>query len=470
MRTTSLKLAAFLIASVLALSAIAGAAETEQDETPQPDPRALALAAAADAFAAEATANPPAGVTKGEAAFIVGSFYNMGAGLDPDQDKAYEYLILALDEGMAEAAVSLGAMHLPGNPMASAIVPDPEKALEYYKLAADAGIVDAMRVLGLLYLDGQQGVWEDRDEGLKYLRMAAERGDEYALFRLEPFILEAAEREKGQPGSAKGFPVSRDGVANRELVEENRARVKRLADKTAILFAERENRILAAAGRSPDIAESRRRQERLLNNLIDDEAMKLVEEQTDGKTKAEYAFSVGAMYMLGLMGGVDLDRAEKYLLIASDNGLPEAWHALGRVYGGGDTSSYVLKENLAKALAFYTRAADAGVPEAIVAMILIYSGNMEGVRPDSEKARRYILEGAKIGNENALAWLAELLEGLDEAEKAEQGLPDSIEAVIDEDRMAASETRMREINLFMARTERDLEPRVVGRMREDGID
>lgn len=469
MHTPALKRAVVLFAAFLALSVSVRSAEAEADETPQPDARALALMAAADAYAEEVTANPPEGVTKGEAAFIIGNFYGMGAGLDADQNKAYAYLTRALDEGVMEAAVSLGAMHLPGNPAASDIVPDPEKAVELYKRAADAGIADAMRVLGRLYLDGQQGVWEERDEGLKYLLMAAKYGDEYSLFRLEPFILEAAAKEKENPGSAGGFPTSKDGLVEQKLVAENRARVKQLAEKTSVLFAERERRILAAAGRAPAIAEAQRRQEKELADLIDGEAMRLVDEQANPNVKAEYAFSLGAMYMLGMMGRADLDRAEKYLLIASDNGLPEAWHALGRVYGGGNTSEYVLKENLSKALAYYTRAADAGVPEAIVAMILIYSGNMDGVRADAEKARKYILEGARLGNENALAWLAEMLEGMDKAEKTRLGLPDTIDAVIDEKLMKESEARMREIDTFMARTERDLEPRVVKKMREMGF-
>ena len=110
------------------------------------------------------------------AMYQVGICYEFGAGVSEDLEKAMEWYTEAADGGDTFAMERLGIIYRTG----SAELPaDPETSFEWFMSAALEGMLGAMRQVGLDYLEGF-GVKKDREEGMKWLRLAASSGDEEA--------------------------------------------------------------------------------------------------------------------------------------------------------------------------------------------------------------------------------------------------------------------------------------------------
>ena len=88
----------------------------------------------------------------------------------------------ALDErNFAEAAFNLGILHEDG----LGVPRDIQRALAYYRRGAEGGSPKASYRLGILYWLGAPGVAIDREQGRRYLGLAAAAGDSEARQRLQ---------------------------------------------------------------------------------------------------------------------------------------------------------------------------------------------------------------------------------------------------------------------------------------------
>lgn len=73
--------------------------------------------------------------------------------------------------------------------------PNPRKTFKWISRAAEQGLAEARTILGILYYEGQ-GVRQNREEGLRLLREAAEQGEVYAQINLG-LILPVSETSEG---------------------------------------------------------------------------------------------------------------------------------------------------------------------------------------------------------------------------------------------------------------------------------
>lgn len=59
------------------------------------------------------------------------------------------------------------------------------ETLRFYRLATDAGHLGALKTIGYYCEYGIGGVKEDKNEAIKWYRLVAEQGNEYAIERLK---------------------------------------------------------------------------------------------------------------------------------------------------------------------------------------------------------------------------------------------------------------------------------------------
>lgn len=99
-------------------------------------------------------------------------FYDHGIGVETDQRKAAEYYEKALPSGMGYAHFRLAELMMRGvyGP------PDYGRILKHLHAAWNAGETQAAAQIGGLYESGL-GVPQDKQEAIRYLRLAAEKGD-----------------------------------------------------------------------------------------------------------------------------------------------------------------------------------------------------------------------------------------------------------------------------------------------------
>ena len=95
------------------------------------------------------------------------------------KEKAAEDLLLAADQGDADAQYNLGLMYYNGD----GVTQDDAEALKWYRLAADQGDATAQSNLGSMYANGD-GVTQDDAEALKWYRKAADQGNAWAQYSL----------------------------------------------------------------------------------------------------------------------------------------------------------------------------------------------------------------------------------------------------------------------------------------------
>ena len=98
-----------------------------------------------------------------------------GRGMKENEPAAMDLWEKSAAQGNAEAMFQLGKAYTFGAQIAKNIAdPDVEAAKWYYK-AASAGHAEAQFSLGLMFLVGK-GVVEDRAEALRWIRLAADKG------------------------------------------------------------------------------------------------------------------------------------------------------------------------------------------------------------------------------------------------------------------------------------------------------
>ena len=99
--------------------------------------------------------------------------------------KAAQYLILASDEGSAEAQFELAKLYETGLGVEQNI----DRALELYELSASADFPDALNDLGFLYFQGGTGgIIRDQRKALEYFKRAADLNQPQAMFNYAALI------------------------------------------------------------------------------------------------------------------------------------------------------------------------------------------------------------------------------------------------------------------------------------------
>lgn len=155
---------------------------------------------------------------------LLGTFYEMGCGVEQSYEQAIRYYKLAAENGVELAYLSIGAFYQAG----IAVPKDDKKAVEYFQYGANAGNMYCLNALGMCYKNGTgvvqdykkafelfldaayagnfagelntglaydegQGVQEDKAEAKKWFTLAAEHGSSKAMVALGFYI------EKGIP-------------------------------------------------------------------------------------------------------------------------------------------------------------------------------------------------------------------------------------------------------------------------------
>ncbi len=90
-------------------------------------------------------------------------------GFEKDTAQGLALLQKAANKGDANASMFLGHLYAKGADVAQSL----PKAMEWYQQAATAGNAHAQYIIGLAYLDGTQGLPENYESAVKWLKLAA---------------------------------------------------------------------------------------------------------------------------------------------------------------------------------------------------------------------------------------------------------------------------------------------------------
>lgn len=116
------------------------------------------------------------------AAYQLSVCYLEGQGVGKDPAAGWNWLSLAAERGNPVAQTSLGSMYFQG--VTPEGVKDPAEGLKWMRKAAETGNARSQSTLGIMYYKGM-GVDVDKQEGTKWLKMAAMQEDSAALDFLE---------------------------------------------------------------------------------------------------------------------------------------------------------------------------------------------------------------------------------------------------------------------------------------------
>jgi TPR repeat protein len=108
------------------------------------------------------------------AQYNLGEMYAKGDGVPQDKVKAARWFLKAAEQGHAGAQTNLGWIYVNGG----GVVPkDSAEAMRWFRKAAAQGYAGGLYSVGTMYHLGE-GMLNDNVEGLKWIRMAAETGDD----------------------------------------------------------------------------------------------------------------------------------------------------------------------------------------------------------------------------------------------------------------------------------------------------
>ncbi len=341
--------------------------------------------------------------------------YAYGFGIEKNADKCVEYLQRGIDAESPFCYFLASKLMEKGE----ILIKDLEKSFRFMKIAADKGFQNALLPLANKYFDGI-GTQKNRQEGMRYLKNAAENGNEEAKKRLKELEMEYI-----------GF------------TEDERRSLELLLKPDHLTFyaneAERKHLDKAKAGNT--LAQCYLG----LAYFAGDGAPKNYTKAIEWFRKAAEAGNgigqhyLGEMYLYGQGVPVNYSEAAKWLLKASQNGIKSCCYELGYMYlngkgvpkdyqkafnnfliasENGDNMAtanlgsfylhgYYVKKDYHKAFRLFNRAALAGEHQGYYMMGKIYE-NGYGVRRNKEKAAQLYTIAAKMGNVTAKSKASEL--------------------------------------------------------------
>lgn len=143
----------------------------------------------------------------------LGDMYYWGLYIKEDRDKAFSLYKESIDEGNINLYYKLGKLYEDEGNI--------EEALSNYNKGHENGDINSTQRLGVIYLNGE-GVKEDREKGLEYIKKAVQFGNSNSLFILGVALLNK-DREKGEKylieayrkGSYQAASIlAREGIKN----------------------------------------------------------------------------------------------------------------------------------------------------------------------------------------------------------------------------------------------------------------
>ncbi|MDE3272083.1 tetratricopeptide repeat protein [Pseudoalteromonas sp. G4] len=218
----------------------------------------------------------------GEASFILATLYAKGQGVVKNKRKALEFLILADEQGHAEASFNLALAYELGKVVGVDVEKSKRLAFEHYLKAARNGSLNAKRKIANRYSDDTSLVYEP-EKAVEWLSQAVELGDEKAKLELGALYL-------------KGEGVKRNQSQGLSLIKES---ADSGYDKAQFIYA------TLIFKNNPDEAVS------YYQNAA---------EQGNGFA----AHNLSSLYFNGEYFSQDKTKAHEYAEIAIKNGVPQA--------------------------------------------------------------------------------------------------------------------------------------------------
>ena len=287
-----------------------------------------------------------------------------GQGVDPDAFLGESWIRRAALAGDAQAEAALGALY----GQAGNLPPNFAEAMLWFGRAAASGHNGAARALARLHLQGE-GVGSDPRAAMRVLRKAAENGDQSAREELAGIVLANA-------GTAEAAS-SEDCRSILNWFQELAARGDPAAAYNVGLCCS------AGVGMEAD----------------DTAALAWFRIAADRLPMAQY--SCGRMLAEGRGAVQDLPAARRFLLNASDHGLPEAAALAGEMLLNGRGGP----ADAAVARLLFQQAADAGHLGALYGLGVMALGLYDEPE-DLQAAETFLRRAADLGHPGALATLS----------------------------------------------------------------
>lgn len=279
----------------------------------------------------------------------VGQCYLYGKGVEQNIEEAIKWMEKAANSGDMESCANLGSLYLTGGGGAE-IKPDHKKAAIYIRQAAEAGHVGSCRSIGLMYLQGD-GVPQNVELGRHWLEKAIAQNDADAKYIMGYKLLSGGEADK-----KRAVELLEDAVAQGntdaacmlgyayyegDVVPQDKERAARLLEVAANPWNMDAVRILGAMyyggeGVPQDIQRGMIyimcaayagdiRSQRNMGAIAYEagkyaEAREWLQKAAEGGDATSMLF-LGQMYLEGLGGSCDPQKARKYLESAAAEGI-----------------------------------------------------------------------------------------------------------------------------------------------------
>ena len=131
-----------------------------------------------------------------EAQYKYGSMYEHGKGVPRSKEEAFKWYRRAAEQGHVQAQSILAVLYELGD----GVRQDKEEAIKWLRRAAEQGDAESQYFLGAKYYHGAVGVPQDYAQAMKWFGLAAEQGDDELLSMLSCFLLYQAEYEDSEEG------------------------------------------------------------------------------------------------------------------------------------------------------------------------------------------------------------------------------------------------------------------------------
>ncbi len=316
----------------------------------------------------------------------VGVLYLYGIGVEKDIEQAKYWLKKAADLGDEKAEQILSQISR-GNDAEE--VSEEQKTLETVRKAAEQGSVQAMKMLANYYIN-RPGGREDLYEAHKWLKKAAELGDEEAKKDCEhleaAFNGETISFEEAMSDAESGNPK-----AQRILAEYYATGHKTKRDFVKALYWMRK---VASSG-DPQVTEMA---QDFVNRFENIEEIERKAEQDDPEALADLSEKY-----LGLGNAITY---EKETMIAEGVRLAERAASLGdakayQILGYCCENGIGMEQNYEQAFVNYSRAADKGFASGELSLATLYLLG-KGTNPDPDAAIMWLERAEKHGDPEAL--------------------------------------------------------------------
>ncbi len=377
---------------------------------------------------AESVSDPAA---KGTAYFHLGKMLQQGFGVQPDSCKSIEFYRQAMALGEVRAFINCGA-HFDG-PDASeedlkiardlfykaaeqgegmgliriaerVTKPDEAARYELYLKAADIGTAFGMYRVATSHLFGRASQAKNIELGVQWLTLAADRGQDYAAWRVSMAYREGVGCEPDplvahrycEQAAHAGFPEAQGQLGLNYWYGVGAQQDYDLAFKWINLCA--------LQGEARGIY--------LLASLYEmgygcelnlDEAFRLYK-QAHEKGDLDATYELGEFYLFGLSVAKDIAQAAVWYRLGAAKGHAKCMVRLGMLLRDGEG----VLENCEEAFEWFSKAAQLDEPRAMYLLALLYAEG-DGVAQNEEECRRWMAKAAMQDYEPAKKWIAENL-------------------------------------------------------------